>query len=150
MLTVMNSTTATHPPTTVRSERIRRSASHWLCLVLMTNAITSGAVGVVATLAPGTLDELLGTGHAGWIRLVGGVGFLVFAAAVHALARTAPGTRARYAPLVSVFDTTYVAGVIVTIAAGWYSTTGSWVMAASAALVADFAVGQLWFARRSR
>jgi hypothetical protein len=86
----------------------------------------------------------LGTGHAGWIRLVGGIGFLVFAAAVYALAGTVPATRARSAPLVSV------AGVIVTIAAGWYSTTGSWVMAASAALVADFAVGQLWFARRSR
>ena len=118
--------------------------------MLLANALTSGVVGAIATLAPGAVDELLGTGHEGWIRLFGGVGFLVFAVAVCALASGSPSTRARYAPLVSLFDASYVIAVIVTIAAGWYSTTGSWVMGATAALVADFALGQLWFARRSR
>jgi hypothetical protein len=138
-----------HPPTTVRIERDRGIASRRLRAVLLTNALTSGVVGAIATVAPGAVAELLGTGHEGWIRLLGGVGFLVFAAAVTALASSNPSTRARYAPFVSVFDASYVIGVIVTVAIGWYSTTGGWVMAATAALVADFAFGQIWFARRS-
>lgn len=148
--TSLDTTSLTGPPTTVRAERSRQSAARRLRAVLSTNAITSAAVGVVATIAPGAVDEVLGTGHAGWIRLIGGVSFIVFAAVVSALARSAAATRARYAPLVSALDTSYVLGVIVTIAAGWYSTTGSWVMAGTAALVADFAIGQVWFARRSR
>lgn len=145
----MTSISSSSPSTTVRADRTRREAGHWLRVVLTTNAVTSGVVGAFATVTPGAVDELLGTGHDGWIRLFGGIGFLVFAAAVYALARSAPATRARYAPLVSVFDTTYVLGTFATIAAGWFSTTGSWVMAATALLVADFAIGQVWFARRS-
>ena len=135
-----------HPHTTVRAERDRVTASRRLRAVLLTNALTSGVVGAITALAPGAVDDLLGTGHDGWLRLFGGIGFLVFAAAVGALARCSPATRARYAPLVSVFDAAYVLGVVVTVTAGWYSTTGDWVMAATAALVAEFAVGQVWFA----
>jgi hypothetical protein len=139
-----------HPHTTVRAERDRSIASQRLRAVLLTNALTSGVVGAITALAPGPVDDLLGTGHEGWLRLFGGIGLLAFAVTVGALARCSPATRARYAPLVSMFDAAYVLGVIVTVSAGWYSTTGDWVMAATAALVAEFAVGQVWFARRSR
>ena len=139
-----------HPHTTVRAERDRWTASQRLRAVLLVNALTSGVVGAITTVSPGVVDELLGTGRESWLRLLGGIGFLVFAVAVCALASSSTSTRARYAPLVSLFDASYVIAVIVTIAAGWYSTTGGWVMAATAGLVADFALGQLWFARRSR
>lgn len=141
----------THAPSFPASARRRsRSAATSLRIVLMTNALSSGAVGVVALVAPGTVDELLGTGRDGWIRLIGGVGFLVFAVAVFELARAPITTRARWAPLVSTFDTAYVIGTILAIVAGWFSTTGNWVMALTALLVTDFAIGQVWFARRVR
>jgi len=145
----MTSTRLPHPPTTVRNERTSRTAAHRLRVVLMTNAVTSGIVGAVATVAPAAVDELLGTGEVGWIRLVGGIGFLVFGAAVYGLTRSTTATRARYAPVVSLLDGSYVIGTLLTIAAGWYSGVGNVVMALSAVLVADFAITQLWFARRT-
>ena len=118
-----------------------------LRLVLRSNALTSGLGGLVAVAAPGWLDELLGTGHPGWVRLVG-AGLAAFAGVVALVSRTASPVLGRVAPLISVADASWVVGTILTIAAGWYSNTGAVLMASVAAMVAGFSIAQANLSRR--
>jgi hypothetical protein len=116
--------------------------------VLATNATTSFLGGLVALVAGPWLDEvLLGTGHPGWVRLVGG-GLVLFAAGVAAVARSSTDTLPRAAQAVSVADAAWVAFTLVTIVAGWYSTSGAVAMAVVAVMVAVFGVEQAVLGRR--
>ena len=118
-----------------------------LRLVLRSNALTSGLGGLVAVAAPGWLDELLGTGHPGWVRLVG-AGLAAVAGVVALVGRASRPVLVRVAPLISVADASWVVGTILTIAAGWYSNSGAIVMASVAAMVTGFSIAQATLSRR--
>ncbi len=118
-----------------------------LRVVLGTNAVTSVAAGMAALLAGGALDALLDTGHPGWVRLVG-AGLVVFGIAVAAVARSSTDVLVRWAPIVSVADAAWVVFTVVSIALGWYSTTGAVAMAVVGAIVVVFGVEQVAYARR--
>lgn len=151
----MHSSIATAPPDTappvtappVTAARLR--ADTWLRTALTVNAATSILGGALATVAAGRIDSLLGAGSPGWVRLVG-VGLVAFGCAVLALARGPRARRAQLTPLVSALDAGWVIGTAAAIAAGWFSTRGAWVMGGLAALIADFALVQMWAAGRSR
>lgn len=118
-----------------------------LRLVLRSNALTSGLGGLVAVAAPRWLDELLGTGHPGWVRLVG-AGLVAFAGVVVWVSRASSPVLVRLAPLISVADAFWVVGTILTIAAGWYSSAGAVLMASVAAMVTGFSIAQAKLAKR--
>jgi hypothetical protein len=146
----MHSSIATAQPDTVRPDTAARlRADTWLRTVLTVNATTSIAGGALATVAAGRIDSLLGTGSPGWVRLVG-VGLVAFGIAVLALARGPRARRVQLTPLVSALDAGWVVGTAAAIAAGWFSTRGAWVMGGLAALIADFALIQMWTVRRTR
>ncbi len=115
--------------------------------MLRSNALTSGLGGLVAFAAPARLDELLGTGHPGWVRLVG-AGLAAFAGVVAWVSRASRPVLVRIAPLISVADAAWVVGTILTIAAGWYSNGGAVLMASVAAMVAGFSIAQATLSRR--
>ena len=118
-----------------------------LRLVLRSNALTSGLGGLVAVAAPGWLDELLGTGHPGWVRLVG-AGLVAFAGVVALVSRASTPLLVRFAPMISVADALWAAGTILTIAAGWYSNGGAVLMALVAAMVTGFSIAQATLSKR--
>jgi hypothetical protein len=118
-----------------------------LRLVLTINATTSGVAGLTALVAGEHVARLLGTGHAGWVRIVGG-GLAVFALAVLAVSRSDDQQLRRWVPAVSAADASWVAASIATVLLGWYSASGAVIVAAMAAMVATFAIAQvrLWLA----
>lgn len=127
----------------------RSGAESRLRTVLAANATTSGTGGLAAAVLAGQVDELLGTGHVPWVRLVG-AGLVAFAAFV---AWTASAPRARMirdTPAISIGDAAWVFGTAVTVALGWYSAIGAVVMGLVAAMVATFGVLQLRLTRRLR
>ena len=143
-------TDSTHTDSTgVTAAPVEVASARHLRLVLRANAATSAVAGGVATAVPHWLDELLGTGHPAWIRVVG-LGLLLFALEVLTVSRAerphlVSGTRA-----IVVADTAWVVATVVTIALGWYDTTGAVVMAVAGLGVADFAVAQHVLRRRLR
>ena len=110
-----------------------------LRVVLRSNASTSGLGGLTALVAAERVDRWLGSGHPGWVRLVG-AGLVAFACAIVALSRLREETVRRWTPAVSVADMGWVAASAVTIFAGWYSDGGAIIIAIVAAAVATFAV----------
>jgi hypothetical protein len=118
-----------------------------LRLVLRSNALTSGFGGLVAVAAPARLDEVLGTGHPGWVRIVG-AGLVAFAGIVALVSRASTPLVVRLAPMISVADASWVVGTILTIAAGWYSNAGAVLMASVAAMVGGFSIAQATIANR--
>jgi hypothetical protein len=123
------------------------TAERQLRLVLRLNAGTSAAAGLVALVFGGALDELLGTGHPGWVRLVG-AGLVLFAIDVVLVAGSRPAQLRRLAPIVSVADAGWVAFTVASIVAGWYSAPGAVLMAAVGLMVAGFGIEQFVLARR--
>jgi hypothetical protein len=122
------------------------SARH-LRMVLRANAATSAAAGAVAAALPHWLDDVLGTGHPGWVRVVG-LGLLLIAVEVLMVARADSSHLLSGTRLIVGADTAWVVATIATIAAGWYDTTGAVVMAVAGLGVADFAVAQHVLRRR--
>ena len=118
-----------------------------LRFVLRSNALTSGLGGLLAVAAPRWLDELLGTGHPGWVRLVG-ASLVAFAGIVALVSRASSPVLVRVAPLISVADASWVVGTILTIAASWYSNAGAVLMASVAAMVTGFSIAQATIAKR--
>ncbi len=137
-----------HAPTTAPPIRhANASDERRLRLVLRSNALTSGLGGLIALAAPGWLDELLGTGRPGWIRLVG-AGLVAFAGFVALTSRASTLRLARVAPLISLADAAWVAGSVLTIAAGWYSTSGAVLMASVGVMVGAFSIAQAILSKR--
>lgn len=108
---------------------------------LRVNAATSAAGGLVAALAPSALDDVLGTGHPGWVRLVG-AGLVVFALDVVIVSGLRTARLRRFAAGVVVADASWVAATVLAVALGWFSIAGAVVMSIVAAVVATFAVLQ--------
>ena len=118
-----------------------------LRLLLRTNATTSGIGGVIAAAAPGPLDDLLGTGQPGWVRLVG-IGLVLFAAVVIATARLDVGRMRNVVPAISAGDISWVVGSVAAIALGWFSTGGAVIIGVVALMVGTFGAMQLVLLRR--
>ncbi len=118
-------------------------------MVLRANATTSVIPGLAMALAPGTVDELLGTGHPGWIRIVG-LALLPFAALVAWLSSADRTRLHRYTPEIVVADVTWVVASIATCLLGWYSTEGIVAVGAMAVGVDVFAGLQFVLWRRLR
>jgi hypothetical protein len=116
---------------------------------LRMNAFTSGAGGLVAAIAPGIIADLLGTGYPGWVRLIG-IGLVGFAVSVGVLAGSRASRLLVSTPMIVVADVLWVMASVVTVAAGWFSTSGVMVISAVAAMVATFAVRQFTTHRRAR
>lgn len=125
-----------------------RLAAQRLRNTLRANAATSFCGGFVATLAPGTLDRLLGTGETGWIRLVG-IGLIGFALAVGTVGASRTSTMLRATPAITSADTGWSLASAITIAAGWFDTAGAVVVGAVAIVVAVFAARQMRHGRRT-
>lgn len=113
---------------------------------LSTNAITSGATGVVLALGSPWLDRLLGA-HAGVLAGVG-IGLVLFAAGIMAaLAR--PASLVRAAPAVIAADLAWVAGAAVVVPADVLTPLGDLLLVAVSAVVAGFAGAQALGLRRA-
>lgn len=140
-------TTPTHTSTTDGYDDA--TADSRLRLVLNANATTSGLGGLAAVVLGGPVDELLGTGSVGWVRLVG-AGLVMFAAFVAWTARAPRARLIRDTPSISAGDAAWVLGTVVTAALGWYSTTGVVAMGLVAAMVATFGIMQALLVRRLR
>lgn len=136
----MSTTTTGLPSISTLHAPVRRSAQR-LRNILRVNAATSLAAGLVMAIAPATVDRVLGTGHAGWVRAVG-VGLVVFALDVAVEAGARASRLSRWTPVVIGADMAWVAASVATIAAGWYQPQGIALVAATAAMVATFAVLQ--------
>lgn len=145
----MNSVSALSPVADQRTPV--RSSVHLLRNTLRLNALTSTVGGLVCLVAGGWTSSVLGTGHAGLVRLVG-LGLVAFASAVAAVAGARVPLLVRWAPFVSIADAAWVAATAVTVAAGWYSTAGVIVVVLVAVMVAAFGAAQLraWRSAGSR
>lgn len=145
----MTSTTANQHPRVVDATTPTRLVVQRLRNTLRMNATTSLLGGLVAALVPGTLDRFLGTGHPGWVRLVG-VGLAVFAIDVLVVAGTTAGTLRRWTAPIVAADAAWVLATGVTIAAGWYSTSGAVIVGAVGVMVAALAIRQHLSLRKLR
>jgi len=97
--------------------------------------------------APGLVDDLLGTGRVGSIRLVG-VALVFFAAFVAWLSTADRRALQKYAPGIIAGDVGWVIASVVTVLLGWYSGTGIVVVLVMALAVDTFALLQFVAVRR--
>lgn len=117
-----------------------------LRLVLRANALNCIVFGGLLAAIPGTVDELLNTGHPEWVRLVG-LGLLPFAALCLWLSNQSAETLIAQTPGIVAGDVGWVLASVVTILLGWYSGGGIAAVVAMAVVVDVFAVLQ-WSAWR--
>ncbi|MGK0275571.1 MAG: hypothetical protein ACI9N0_001957 [Ilumatobacter sp.] len=118
-----------------------------LRLVLRINAANSIVFGAVMAATPEAVDDVLGTGRPGWIRLVG-LGLAGFAFFVGWLSTASPKLLKRAVPQVVLGDVGWVVGSVVTVLLGWYSGGGNVAVLAMAVAVDVFAALQWWSWRR--
>ncbi len=117
--------------------------------VLRLNAANCVVSGTALAVAAGPIDDLLDTGHPGWIRLVG-LGLLPFAALCWWVA-AGPLQRLRsVTPFIVVGDVNWVLASLVTVLLGWYSGGGIVAVLLMAVVVDTFAVLQFVGWRRLR
>lgn len=134
----------THVETSDRPSRFMATTivrERGLRLVLRANAASSTISGSVMVMAPGVVDDLLGTGHPGWIRLVGAA-LLPFAVFVFWLSMSAVGHVRTFTPVIVAGDIGWVVASIATVALGWYSGAGNVAVLAMALLIEGFAIAQ--------
>jgi hypothetical protein len=127
-------------PIRVAAQRLRNT--------LRLNALTSASSGLVAAIAGGPVDRLLGTDSPGLVRLIG-IGLVGFALGVLAIAGARLSRVLRWSAAVIAADVVWVIASVATIAAGWYSTSGTIAVAAVATMVATFAIRQITTRRRT-
>lgn len=112
-----------------------------LRFVLRLNAVNSVVCGLLLVCFPEPFADLLGSGHPGWVRLVG-VGLLAFAAV---LTWIAAGDRDRLrvqTPAVIAGDLGWVVVSVVALGLGWFSGAGVALVIAMALVVDTFALLQ--------
>jgi hypothetical protein len=124
-----------------------RLAAQRLRNTLRANAATSLAAGMLAAVAPNILDQVLGTSHPGWVRLVG-IGLIVFAADVTIVAGAPTVRLARWTKGIVAADVMWVGATIATIRAGWFDFRGAVLLGLAGAVVGSFAAVQ-WRRLRS-
>lgn len=113
------------------------NAESMLRSVLRFNATTSALGGMAMAIAPAAIGELLGTGHSGWVRVVG-LALLPFAAFVAWVSSAGRRQISLHTPGIVVGDAGWVAASVATISLGWYSTSGVIAVSAMAAAVGIF------------
>lgn len=119
--------------------------------VLGANAVTSVAVGLVASLAPATISELFDLTHdrADLIVRSVGIGLTVFALGVALTAiRYRNATIARGVALISAVDIVWVIATVIVLATVKLSTAGRSIASVMGVGVAAFAALQLGLSRR--
>lgn len=132
--------TATPITTPTDMSRDARCTSR-LRTVLRLNAASSIASGAVMAALPHRVDDILDTGHPGWIRLVG-VGLIVFALSVGFASTFDRRKLVATTPAIVAGDIAWVVASLVTVLLGWYSGGGIVAVLAVAAMVETFAVLQ--------
>ena len=120
-----------------------------LRVVLRLNATNSFVFGALLAAFPGRVDDLLDTGHPGWVRLVG-LGLLPFGALCAWLSTASLPALRRITPQIVVGDIAWVVASVVTVLLGWYSGGGIIAVLAIAAIVDVFALLQWTAWRRLR
>lgn len=144
-------TTPLHPspgPVVDGSTPARTSAQR-LRNTLRVNGSVSALCGIAAAAFAPWVDDVLGTGHPGWVRAVG-LGLVVFGAAVVFLAGRRASALRRWATIVVAADAAWLAATALAIALGWFSGPGIAVMAAVGVFVGACAVRQWAGIRRLR
>lgn len=112
-----------------------------LRVVLRLNAVNSAVCGLALLVGAEGFADWLGSGHPGWIRLVG-AGLLPFAAL---LVWTAAGDVDRLrseTPAIVAGDLGWVIASVVALVLGWFSGAGVALVVAMALIVDTFAVLQ--------
>ena len=117
-----------------------------LRFVLRANAASSTISGLAMAVVPGVVDNLLGTGHNGWVRLVG-LSLLPFAAFVAWLSTADRRDLRLYTPVIVAGDIGWVVASIATVSLGWYSGMGIVAVLAMALVIGVFALLQFNAAR---
>jgi hypothetical protein len=120
-------------PNRTTAERLRNT--------LRLNALTSALGGLVCVVAGGWTATTLGTGHISLVRLVG-LGLILFAADVAAVAGSRTSRLKRWARVVCIADALWIIATIATVAASWYSTAGAVIVSAVALMVGAFGLAQ--------
>lgn len=136
-ITPSTSTGAAVAPNT----RVRHGSESTLRLVLRVNAVSSAVAGGLLAAIPYRIDELLDTGHPGWVRVVG-LALLPFAAFYAWASTSSVATMRRATPWIIAGDIAWVTASVATVLAGWYSGGGVVAVLAMAALVDAFALLQ--------
>lgn len=143
----MTDTTRTSPRPTSTSTSIRQSPrARTGCVsklrrILRVNAANCVVSGTALAVAGAQIDELLGTGHPGWVRLVG-IGLFAFAALCWWTAAGSLDRLRAVTPLIVAGDIAWVVASAATSLLGWFSDGGVVVVLAMAVVVDTFAVLQ--------
>ena len=116
--------------------------------VLTANAFTSTVLGLIGVIAVDPVSELLGVEQVWLVRLVS-VGLILFGIAVGLTARMSTERLTAGALPVSLADWSWVGATAVVIALGTFSTSGAVIMGLIGLGVADVAILQLVFRRRT-
>ena len=133
-----------HPDHAVRSPH--PDCEQRLRVVLRVNALNSIVFGTLLATIPTWIDDVLGTGHPGWIRVVG-LGLLPFGTLCAWLSTASPAALRRVTPEIVAGDVAWVVASIATVLLGWYSGRGIVAVLAMAAIVDVLALLQ-WSAWR--
>ncbi len=115
--------------------------SRMLRMALRVNAGNSALCGIALLAGATTFADWLGTGHPGWIRLVG-LGLLPFAAWVAWISIGDAARLRRETPAVIGGDIAWVVASVVTLVLGWYDGAGIALVIAMAVVVEAFATAQ--------
>jgi ribosome-associated toxin RatA of RatAB toxin-antitoxin module len=121
---------ALHTPTRRSAQRLRDT--------LRLNAATSLMGGLVAAAAPSSLDQLLDTGHEGWVRVVG-IGLVAYALGLLTLAGSGVPRLIRWTPSIVGADIAWVVASTAAIVVGCFSRPGSALVLAIGLAVGGFA-----------
>ncbi|NOX30780.1 MAG: hypothetical protein GXP35_12150 [Actinobacteria bacterium] len=132
----------------VSSELTSQSATpeRRLRLILKLNAASSAISAIVGIGAASYFADLLEV-HVGVVVGVS-IGLLIFAGRVAAVASRAQRRLAQQSRLIAVGDIVWVVGTVVVIFTDLVSNSGKVLLGLVAVGVLDFALAQLWFARR--
>ncbi len=98
-------------------------AERRLRVVLGVNATTSIVAGLVLAVAPDRIDDLLGTGRPGWVRVVG-LAVVLFGLDYAWVSRSPRAWLTRLTPAVIAGDVAWVVLSVVTLLLGWFSGGG--------------------------
>lgn len=111
--------------------------------VLRANAAFTAVSAAALLVGADAVGDLLGTGHPGWIRLVG-LGLAVFAVAVGATSAISDEARLRAETLaIAAADGAWVAASAVAVALGWFDAEGTVAIVGVALVVGSFAVMEM-------
>ncbi len=140
--TSITSTTSTTSITATARETAHGDCERKLRLVLRANACNSILFGTLLAAIPHHIDELLDTGHPGWIRVVG-LALIPFGALCAWLSTASSTALRRVTPQIVIGDVAWVIASIATVLLGWYSGGGILAVLAMAVIVDAFALLQL-------